>query len=63
VTSLGPQVDILDYYENVYAYSAYQSHQLPAVLRARASVNMHELAGRVALTRRNVLSRDKNTCQ
>jgi hypothetical protein len=56
------QVDVLDYYD-AYAYSAYAAHSLPAVLRARASVSLHDIVGRVALTRRNVLSRDRHTCQ
>lgn len=30
------QVDVIDYYDDAYAYSAYRAHSLPAVLRARA---------------------------
>ncbi|KAI8465124.1 MAG: hypothetical protein J3K34DRAFT_461561 [Monoraphidium minutum] len=60
---VGGKVDVLDYHEGAYAYSAHAAHELPAVVRARASVNMHDIAGRVALTRRNILSRDKHACQ
>eukprot|EP00877_Chromochloris_zofingiensis_P011181 jgi/Chrzof1/6316/Cz18g04010.t1 len=57
------KIDVLDYYPNAFAYSAYRSHPLPAVIRARKYVDLHEVAGHVALTRRNVMLRDRYTCQ
>jgi hypothetical protein len=56
-------VDVLDYHDGAFVYSAYAAHALPAVLRARSNVDIHSIAGRVALTRRNVLARDGHACQ
>lgn len=57
------KVDVLTYYDNTYAYSAYRRHPLPAVVRVGLYVNMHELAGKVTLTRRNIMVRDQWCCQ
>jgi hypothetical protein len=56
------QVDVLDYYPDAYAYSARAAHPLPAVLRARTYVNPADLGG-VALSRKNIMLRDRHTCQ
>lgn len=55
------KVDVLVHYDE-YALSSYREHQLPAVLRVRLFVDIHEIA-RVSLTRRNLMLRDKYTCQ
>ncbi|GBF95382.1 hypothetical protein Rsub_07810 [Raphidocelis subcapitata] len=60
---IGGKVDVLDYHDGAYVYSAYAAHGLPAVLRARSNVDIHSIAGRVALTRRNLLARDGHACQ
>lgn len=53
---------MLDYYPDAYAYSARAAHPLPAVLRARTYVNPADLGG-VALSRKNIMLRDRHTCQ
>ncbi|WIA38720.1 hypothetical protein OEZ86_002020 [Tetradesmus obliquus] len=57
------KVDILEYHPGGYAYSAYKAHPLPAVLRVRTFVDVHEFAGRLSLTRKNIMLRDHHRCQ
>jgi hypothetical protein len=57
------QVDVLEYHPGGYAYSAYKAHPLPAVLRVRTFVDVHEFAGRLSLTRKNIMLRDHHRCQ
>ncbi|KAF8059165.1 PGM2 [Scenedesmus sp. PABB004] len=59
----GGKVDVLEYHASGYAYSAYKAHPLPAVLRVRAFVDVHDFAGRLSLTRKNVMLRDHHRCQ
>lgn len=58
-----PQVDVLEYHPDGFAFSAYKQHPLPAVLRVRTFVDVHEFAGRLALTRKNIMLRDHYRCQ
>jgi hypothetical protein len=57
------QADVLDYHPGGFAYSAYQAHPLPAVLRVRTFVDVYEFAGRLTLTRKNIMMRDHHQCQ
>lgn len=57
------QVDVLEYHPDAFAYSAYKQHPLPAVLRVRTFVDVHEFAGRLSLTRKNIMLRDQHRCQ
>lgn len=54
---------MLEIYEGEYAYSAYQAHELPAVIRVRMYVDIRDCSSRVALNRRNIMLRDRFTCQ
>lgn len=54
---------MLDYHPGGFAYSAYQAHPLPAVLRVRTFVDVYEFAGRLTLTRKNIMMRDHHQCQ
>ncbi len=56
------QVDVLEYYDTVI-HSAREAHFLPAVLRVRFFIQKTGGTGPVAVTRRNVMIRDKFTCQ
>lgn len=57
------KVDVLELYPNAYAVSCYRKHPLPAVIRVRQFVDLFELAGKVTLTRRNIMIRDRYICQ
>lgn len=57
------QVEVLEYHPGGYAYSAYKAHPLPAVLRVRSFIDVHEYAGRLSLTRKNIMLRDQHRCQ
>lgn len=63
VMDLSGKVDVLEYHPNGYAYSAYKRHPLPAVLRVHTFVDVHEFAGRLPLTRKNIMLRDHHRCQ
>lgn len=54
------QVEVLEYYD-AYAVSGQGVHQLPAVVRIAYFVDIASTAAKVALNRRNVLTRDKYT--
>jgi 5-methylcytosine-specific restriction endonuclease McrA len=55
------KAEVLEYYD-VAVRSARQSHQLPAVLKVNLYVSPTK-AGRLTATRRNILIRDRYTCQ
>eukprot|EP00775_Hariotina_reticulata_P013120 gene13120-13250_t len=63
VMQLAGKADVLDYHPGGFAYSAYQAHPLPAVLRVRTFVDVYEFAGRLTLTRKNIMMRDHHQCQ
>lgn len=57
------QVDVLEYYDTSVR-SASAQFLIPAVLRVRMYVSKRELkAGRLSLSRRNILLRDHGQCQ
>ena len=53
---------MLEYYD-MYVKSAYDQHLLPAVLRIRLYVARNRRASNVTVSRRNVMLRDRFTCQ
>ena len=57
------QVDVLEYYETSVR-SASAQFLIPAVLRVRMYVSKREFkAGRLSLSRRNIVLRDRGMCQ
>jgi hypothetical protein len=57
------QVDVLEYYDTTVRSASAQFY-IPAVLRVRMYVSKREFkAGRMALSRRNIVMRDKGMCQ
>lgn len=57
------QVDVLEYYDTTVR-SASSQFYIPAVLRVRMYVSKKEFkAGRLSLSRRNIVLRDKAMCQ
>ena len=59
----GAQVDVLEYYETSVR-SASAQFLIPAVLRVRMYVSKREFkAGRLSLSRRNIVLRDRGQCQ
>lgn len=62
-TKTTKQVDVLEYHPQGFAYSAYRAHPLPAVLRVHTFVDVHEYAGKLSLTRKNIMLRDAHRCQ
>jgi hypothetical protein len=63
VESLPTQVDVLEYYETSVRSSSAQFF-IPAVLRVRMYVSKREFkAGRLSLSRRNIVTRDQGMCQ
>eukprot|EP00879_Flechtneria_rotunda_P014515 GHRR01015167.1.p1 GENE.GHRR01015167.1~~GHRR01015167.1.p1 ORF type:complete len:334 (+),score=92.50 GHRR01015167.1:418-1419(+) len=57
------KAEVLEHHPGGFAYSAYRTHPLPAVLRVQTFVDVHEFAGKLTLTRKNVMLRDNHTCQ
>ena len=59
------QVDVLEYYpgETVVVRSATEAHMLPAVLRVRVFVQREWSKAPISLSRRNIMLRDKFSCQ
>ena len=55
------KAEVLAYYD-LAVRSARQSHQLPAVLKVNVFLSQAK-AGRITATRRNILIRDRYTCQ
>ena len=57
------QVDVLEYYDTSVR-SASAQFLIPAVLRVRMYVSKRELkSGRLSLSRKNILLRDRGQCQ
>jgi 5-methylcytosine-specific restriction endonuclease McrA len=59
---LAGKADVLHHYDGEFAYSARCAHPLPAVMRVRAFVDVHEFATAVPLRRANILARDGYAC-
>lgn len=58
------KAEVVEYYPPpAHAFSGQGLHSLPAVIRVAAYVDLHEVSASVACTRRNILLRDKFTCQ
>jgi hypothetical protein len=58
------KAEVVEYYPPpAFAVSGQGDHQLPAVLRVAAYVNLNEVAADVSCTRRNIMVRDKYQCQ
>ena len=55
------KVDVLEYYD-MYVRSAYAEHFIPAVLRVRMYIKSLSKAT-VTVSRRNIILRDRHTCQ
>ena len=58
-------MDVLEYYpgESVVVRSATEAHMLPAVLRVRVFVQREWSKAPITLSRRNIMLRDKFSCQ
>lgn len=56
------QVDVLEYYDQAIR-SSRQEFPLPAVLRVKVYIRKQAKRESITLTRRNLLMRDKHTCQ
>ncbi|KAK9815294.1 hypothetical protein WJX72_001172 [[Myrmecia] bisecta] len=56
------KVDVLEYYD-MYVRSSKDQHYIPAVLRVRFYVQRDYKTGKLSLTRRNIMIRDKFCCQ
>ncbi len=60
---MSAQVDVLEYYDTCVRSSSAQFF-IPAVLRVRMYVSKREFkAGRLSLSRRNIVMRDMGMCQ
>jgi len=57
------KVDVLHYYDGVEVPSARDLFPLPAVVRVRMFLKRTTPGARVHLSRKNILLRDKHTCQ
>lgn len=57
------KADVLEYFDGVAVHSAHSAHNLPAVVRVRMFVRKHWRYAKVALSRRNILLRDRFVCQ
>lgn len=57
------KVDVLEYYSDVNVASASEVFPLPAVMRCRAYVQRPRRRGRMLVSKRNILLRDRHMCQ
>lgn len=57
------RADVLQYYEDGSVQTSQAALPMPAVVRARKLLDLSKLLGKVPLTRRNILLRDKFCCQ
>lgn len=57
------QVDVLEYFNGIEVHSAHSAHVVPAVVRVRFFVRKHWRYAKVALSRRNIMLRDRFVCQ
>jgi len=58
------KAEVVEYYPPpAMALSGQGHHDLPAVMRVRTVIDLNDLCSRVTCTRRNIMVRDKYTCQ
>lgn len=57
------KVDVLEYYSDVSVSSASDVYPLPAVMRCRVYVQKPRGRTRLLVSKRNILLRDRHTCQ
>jgi hypothetical protein len=57
------KADVLEYYTDMAVHSAWETFQVPAVMRLAKYVHRASPKKRVTLSRVNILLRDRSTCQ